>query len=1024
MVDLHDNPLLQDRLNGVEDFVPEWDVSSVGGMFTNLLTRNIEGVISNPKPSPLQKIHLITGASGWGKTHLFARVAYNMRNRVQFVFVGAPKEIRRAVSYIQWQLVETLFQSQGGLAPIRTRLATLLEPSFSAYLSAMSSSLQNQTKTIRESLKNDASELLQLIAPVTDLSPYHQLADELRTKLPTSRGSVVRALALSLSPASEDARYWLRGESDQISPERLAELRLDSCSPSPTDLVYTVADLFAFTKTPIAIFLDQLDELMIDDGSALRELFSQLMIWLQTIPNLVICLGCLNEGLTQLKSYHGIGPFLDRLQVTQLDPLSSAEATELLARRLRGNHSVQRNPDPVWPFNQTDVAEYVDKQKIVPPRKFLSLCKIKYLDWVAKGRKGTIQLDVGPGPIDQVVDPGQTFEEIWKSTLEKVIQDKPSPVDIHPADFWQLVSELLRLIELEPQAFLPAGMTLTRIDRFELTSSPTEAAKLILVAGGKTHIVIVNANKKDSGQPFNSWMIGLENQLVTPVIGAIILWPKQKLAVGPKAQSFVKYKQRLDSGQIRPFALEQESTTYHQLECLRRMIRLCQAKELTLNNEVLSIEVCRKKVVEGKLLSKLKLLDFLFTGWPGVNLQPAASPPPAISAVPPAPTQVVSLPPASKPSEPNVPAKAVQQTLFDPQPSPKPQSEWAEDILKRATDFFRKRGQHVQPHGQPGYELGPTFVRLKLELKGDADIGKVKRQAENLKVQLKLNQEPLIASQAGYVSIDIQRPDRQTVQLKPLMSSCPAKWQNEAAFPVGQDVAGQVEWVNLAEPSSCHFLVAGTTGSGKSEFLKAMLAGLAARLDPSQIRFMLVDPKRVTFNFGSGSPYLHKPVVYNAEDAILLLQDCFEEMENRYELLQKVGCSDLRELKGPNSRPRWVVIFDEFADLMANKSTKSELEALLSRLGAKARAAGIHLVLGTQRPEASVVTPLLRSNLPGRIGLQVASQRDSKLFLDEPDAAFLLGKGDLVMKLGGGLIRLQSPYVPKADFDQLLRISQ
>jgi S-DNA-T family DNA segregation ATPase FtsK/SpoIIIE len=146
-------------------------------------------------------------------------------------------------------------------------------------------------------------------------------------------------------------------------------------------------------------------------------------------------------------------------------------------------------------------------------------------------------------------------------------------------------------------------------------------------------------------------------------------------------------------------------------------------------------------------------------------------------------------------------------------------------------------------------------------------------------------------------------------------------------------------------------------------------------------------------------------------------------MERRYMLLQSRGKDHVRSLTGADAAPRWVIVFDEFADLMTNKATKKILEPLLQRLGAKARAAGIHLVLGTQRPEASVVTPLLRSNLPGRIGLQVASEKESRLFLDEPDAAYLLGKGDLVWKRGGGLTRLQSPFVPKPEFDKYLRIT-
>jgi S-DNA-T family DNA segregation ATPase FtsK/SpoIIIE len=117
-----------------------------------------------------------------------------------------------------------------------------------------------------------------------------------------------------------------------------------------------------------------------------------------------------------------------------------------------------------------------------------------------------------------------------------------------------------------------------------------------------------------------------------------------------------------------------------------------------------------------------------------------------------------------------------------------------------------------------------------------------------------------------------------------------------------------------------------------------------------------------------------------------------------------------------------VVVFDEFADLMLEAKSKRELETLLKRLGAKARAAGIHLILGTQRTEASVVTPLLRSNLPGRISLRVTGDRDSKLILDAAGAAELLGRGDLLWRRGGDLLRLQSPYVGEEELRRTLRV--
>lgn len=145
-------------------------------------------------------------------------------------------------------------------------------------------------------------------------------------------------------------------------------------------------------------------------------------------------------------------------------------------------------------------------------------------------------------------------------------------------------------------------------------------------------------------------------------------------------------------------------------------------------------------------------------------------------------------------------------------------------------------------------------------------------------------------------------------------------------------------------------------------------------------------------------------------------------MERRYALLEKQHKSNIDELTGADALPQIVLIFDEFADLMVDKAGKTELENHLKRLGAKARAAGIHIILGTQRTEASVVTPLLRSNLPGRISLKVTSDRDSNLILNDAGAAGLLGKGDLLWLNGGDLLRLQCPFVTPNDLEELLRI--
>jgi S-DNA-T family DNA segregation ATPase FtsK/SpoIIIE len=330
-------------------------------------------------------------------------------------------------------------------------------------------------------------------------------------------------------------------------------------------------------------------------------------------------------------------------------------------------------------------------------------------------------------------------------------------------------------------------------------------------------------------------------------------------------------------------------------------------------------------------------------------------------------------------------------------------------------------GLPVEPFQPNGVEVGPAFARLKVKPLGKTSINQVRNKAKDLMIHLNLQSIPAVGQQPGCIAVDVQLPSRQTLAL----NSIPAAGGGAVGrpvFPVGQDVSGKDYWLNLADPADCHLLVAGTTGSGKSEFLKAALAGLARQLQPQELQLVLIDPKRVTFNFPGTSPYFHAPVVHTVEEVLPLIKWCLGETERRYALLEAQGKEDVSQLTGGEALPRVVVVFDEFADLMDDKSTRKDLEGLLKRIAAKARAAGVHLILATQRPEAGVVTPLLRSNLPGRIALRVASEADSKLIIKEPDAVYLLGRGDLLWRQGGALQRLQSPWVSREELLQWLRV--
>ena len=221
---------------------------------------------------------------------------------------------------------------------------------------------------------------------------------------------------------------------------------------------------------------------------------------------------------------------------------------------------------------------------------------------------------------------------------------------------------------------------------------------------------------------------------------------------------------------------------------------------------------------------------------------------------------------------------------------------------------------------------------------------------------------------------------------------------------------------DLSDPNTCHFLVGGTTGSGKSEFLRSLLLSLLKRHSPKHLQIALVDPKRVTFPEFEEIPWLREPIVKDTEGAITLMDSLMDEMDQRYRRFEQSRCADLSRYnqKASVPLPRIVCIFDEYADFMAEKESRTAIEQSIKRLGAMARAAGIHLIIATQRPDAQVVTPLIRSNLPGRVALKTASEADSAIILGgkQGEAVNLLGKGDLLYLKGAQLLRLQSLFAP------------
>jgi len=310
-----------------------------------------------------------------------------------------------------------------------------------------------------------------------------------------------------------------------------------------------------------------------------------------------------------------------------------------------------------------------------------------------------------------------------------------------------------------------------------------------------------------------------------------------------------------------------------------------------------------------------------------------------------------------------------------------------------------------------GWEEAPQLIRYRVKPASGVKVASLANRAEDLQVALRLNQPPLIQAAAGCVTIDLPKEQPDLVRWSDLPRD-----PRPLAFPIGVGIDGQVLTADLADPNMCHALVAGTSGSGKSEFLKCLVASLIARHPPTDLRLSIIDPKILTFASLKDARHLEGPLITQIDNAIACLETAVTEMDARYARLAREGFENLGQRGAQKDMPFRIIVFDEFADLiLAGKHQREQFEALVARVAQKGRAAGIHLVLATQRPDSKIVTGLIKSNLPLKVCLRVVNATNSQIVLDEPGAEALLGRGDLLCQRGRGLERAQSPFVSQDE---------
>jgi len=309
---------------------------------------------------------------------------------------------------------------------------------------------------------------------------------------------------------------------------------------------------------------------------------------------------------------------------------------------------------------------------------------------------------------------------------------------------------------------------------------------------------------------------------------------------------------------------------------------------------------------------------------------------------------------------------------------------------------------------------GPASILFRIKPGKGVDPRKLSEKIDALKLALELeaSQKMRFDIDKGYVTIDVPKldEDRYFVQADELWSNW-TKPEIGLSVPIGEDRFGNIVAIDFNSSNSPHLLIAGTTGSGKSEALNTILAGLTKFYGPDEVRLQLIDPKGTELEHLSDSEYVDGDIGWDEDDAISILSRSVEEMQARYVKFKERRVRSVADyncvVADDQKIPRWVLVLDEYADLTSEPDAKKTIEANLKRLAQKARAAGIHVIIATQKPDASVISTNLRSNLPAQLALRVKSAIESRVIMDDSGAESLAGKGDAFLKESGVITRVQ-----------------
>lgn len=343
---------------------------------------------------------------------------------------------------------------------------------------------------------------------------------------------------------------------------------------------------------------------------------------------------------------------------------------------------------------------------------------------------------------------------------------------------------------------------------------------------------------------------------------------------------------------------------------------------------------------------------------------------------------------------------------------------YADEMVLKVKEFLENFNYNIN---ESIYTLSNSVIRVKIKLPIWKTINSITNKVDDLKLHLGINEDIIIWPISWYLCFDIPRKDREIVYLNDIIDRI--EYNSNVKFPLWTSIDNEIVSLDLSNSNTPHLLIAWATWQWKSEGLKSIIATLISKNSSEDVKLILIDPKKVEFSRFKWIPHLSWNIITEIEEAIVALEWAVVEMNKRYDLLSEyqVNSIDKYNKISINKMPKQIIIFDEFADFILSwKEEKERLEDSIKKLSGKARAAGIHLILSTQRPDKDIITWVIKANLPAKIAFKTWSSINSQIIIDSPDASKLFGKWDMLLSKEWVLTRIQWAFISDDDLDEII----